>query len=185
MHDSHAQSFGYRCCPTQIAIPGQLPLGVPSHGAHPAPKQDPGLGQVFPGPRPPSPRAGEEDSPLLPPPPPNPGPGTRAAVLGPTPRHIPQPPPRQSLCLAPSPTPCPQRLASPQVSLGKGSSAPRVAHLAEDPAALHRRPRLRLRILLRARRVPALVIRHGGATAEQETGPRSLSCAGGGAQSPR
>lgn len=84
--------------------------------------------------------------------------------------------------LPPSPTPCPQRLALVQVSLGR---RPQVAHLAEDPAALHRRPGLRLRILLRARRVPALVIRHGGATAEQETGPRSPSSAGGGAQYPR
>lgn len=56
-----------------------------------------------------------------------------------------------------------------------------VCPLAEDPAALHRRPGLRLRILLRARRVPALVIRHGDATAEQETGPRSASCASAGA----
>lgn len=75
-------------------------------------------------------------------------------------------------------------LASGQVSPGSGSPAPpQAAHLAEDPAALYRRPGLRLRILLRARRVPALVIRHGGATGEQETGPRSASCASAGAQS--
>ena len=150
----------------------------------PLPNRIRGWDRSFPVPDRRAPEQARKTVPFCPHPHPSPGPGTRAAVLGPTPRHIPQPPPRQSLCLAPSPTPCPQRLASPQVSLGKGSSAPRVAHLAEDPAALHRRPGLRLRILLRARRVPALVIRHGGATAKQETGPRSLSCAGGGAQSP-
>lgn len=48
-----------------------------------------------------------------------------------------------------------------------------VCPLAEHPAALHRRPRLRLGVLLGARRVPALVVRHGGgATAEPEPGPR-------------
>lgn len=103
--------------------------------------------------------------------------------FGPAPQHIPQPPPRDSPCLPVQPHPRSRAapLVSRQVSPGSGSVAPRAAHLAEDSAALHRRPGLCLRILLRARRVPALVIRHGDATAEQETGPRSASCASAGA----
>lgn len=112
-----------------------------------------------------------------------PGPHTPAAEFSPAPRHIPQPPPRDSPYLPPSPTPLSAAcLATGE--FGQGGFGPWITHLAEDPAPLHRRPGLRLRILLRARGVPALVIRHGGATDEQETGPRSPSCAGGGARSP-
>lgn len=183
MHRSHTQLFGHRCCSTRIHIPGTAAALSPVTMRIPLPNwirgwdtSSPVLGG----------RSGQtrRTVPFSPFPHSTPGPSTPAAELSPAPRHIPQPPPRDGPCLPLSPTPCPQRLASRQVSLGRGPLAPRVAHLAEDPTALYRRPGLGLRILLRARRVPALVIRHGGATDKQETGPRSLSCAGGGAQSP-
>lgn len=99
------RSFGYCCCSSRIPIPRTAaPRGPESRCAsHSQTGWIPGLGRASPGPRPPSPRAGE-DRPPLPHPHSGPGPGTSATGLGPTPRaHSAAPAPRQSVFSLPAP----------------------------------------------------------------------------------
>lgn len=117
------RSFGYCCCSSRIPIPRAAAAQGPESRC--ASRSQTGwisaLGRASAGPRPPRPRVGEEDRPLLPPPPPRPRSGHFCGRTRPhTPGPFRSPRPGTIRVLAASPTPCLRLLASRQVSPGRG-----------------------------------------------------------------
>lgn len=175
------RSFGYAAVAhPEFLYPGRLPPRVPNRGAHPVPKLDGSpRWDASAGPRPPRPRVGEEDRPLLPPPPPRPRSGHfcgRISPHTPGPFRSPRPGTIRVLAASSHPVPSAARLAAGES--GRGPSASRAAHLLRTP---QRPPAARTPS---PDPPPSPTSSSSGYptwrrdTAEQETGPRSLSCAG-------